>query len=196
MISLLLSKKQPCDFVVREVLVQIVHSFYKAHLDKEEGAMQVFSLFSIKDDKDEEVEFLKNVRVDRPFRRWIIELEDVSRNVFWVWNHDSNVIDLEKQYNQVYEAPLGFIGGIETEATSYVAAHIHLINELLEGLPLEKRQRKRLELQLSGLERIMGLRFRKSSQKFHKKLHEALREWIVAAKADDWPYKLVQTGST
>ncbi|EPX74260.1 GTPase binding protein Rid1 [Schizosaccharomyces octosporus yFS286] len=196
LVQLLFSKKQPSDFATREVIIQIINLYLKAHTNREIGAKKVFSFFEDSEEETEEVDFIKEARVKRPYRRWIIELEYIAKNVFWVWNHDGNIIDLESDLNEFYDPPLGFIEGIETEATSYVASHIQLSNDLLASLDKKDRMQKRLELQFSGLERIMALRFRKSSQKFHKKLHDSLREWVKAARADKWPYKFVQTGST
>ncbi|WBW71674.1 GTPase binding protein Rid1 [Schizosaccharomyces osmophilus] len=196
LVQLLFSKKQPSDFVTREVIIQIIILYLKAHTNREVGAKTVFSFLEDSEEETEEVDFIKEARVKRPYRKWIIELEYVAKNVFWVWNHDRNIIDLEPDLEELYDPPLGFIEGIETEATSYIASHIELSNELLVSLDIKDRMQKRLELQFSGLERIMALRFRKSSQKFHKKLHGSLREWVKAARADKWPYKFVQMGST
>ncbi|EPY49383.1 GTPase binding protein Rid1 [Schizosaccharomyces cryophilus OY26] len=196
LVQLLFSKKQPSDFATREVIIQIIILYLKAHSNKEVGAKKVFSFLEDSEEELEEVDFMKEARVKRPYRRWIIELEYVAKNVFWVWNHDKNIVELEPNLDELYDPPLGFIEGIETEATSYVASHIQLANELLASLNKRDRMRKRLELQFSGLERIMALRFRKSSQKFHKKLHDSLREWVKAARADKWPFKFVQMGST
>ncbi|EEB08096.2 GTPase binding protein Rid1 [Schizosaccharomyces japonicus yFS275] len=194
LVHFLLSEKQPSDFSVRDTIMHVISSFFKAHQDPRRGALAVFELLRNHEKPSEEHDFMRAAKVDRPYRRWVVELEEVSRDVFWVWNHQENTIDALEPNSEAAEAPIGFIGGIETEATGYLSSHLRLINSMLAALPDDERYQKRVDLQMSGLERIMALRWRKCSFKFHTKLHSALREWVRAAEKDNWNTNFVRTG--
>lgn len=87
------------------------------------------------------------------------------------------------------------VGGIEWEATNYLATHLDLMNTLIATTETrDARNTLRGELRASGFEKVMGKTLRTCKEKFYGAVHEALRTWIAAAAEDGWPVRDVQAG--
>lgn len=90
-----------------------------------------------------------------------------------------------------------YIGGVEWDATTYLAAHLDLLNGLIASLPTASaRNLLRDELQASGFEKTMGTTLRTCKEKFYSGVHDGLRAWVAAAAEDGWETKLVREGPT
>ena len=88
-----------------------------------------------------------------------------------------------------------YVGGVEWDATNYLAAHLDLLNGLLASLPMgEQRNALRAELRLSGFEKVMGSSLRTCKEKFYGSVHAGLRTWVAAAAADGWSASDVRAG--
>lgn len=88
-----------------------------------------------------------------------------------------------------------YIGGVEWDATNYVATHVDLLNGLIASLPTrEARNSLRAELRASGFERTMGERLRQCKEKYYGAVHDVLRTWVAAAICDGWDAKEVRNG--
>lgn len=88
-----------------------------------------------------------------------------------------------------------YIGGVEWDATNYVAAHVDLLNGLIASLSsFEERNALRQQLKDSGFEKCMGVSLRTCKEKFYGAVHAGLTTWIGAAREDGWDVKFVKEG--
>ncbi|KAK5677166.1 hypothetical protein LTS10_010355 [Elasticomyces elasticus] len=174
-----------------------------------------------KAEEERPVGFVLDMRTPRPYRLWAREVTNVTREVFWIFLHHLNVVAspkrhnddemdgervevLEKSYMQrhfpgarppVPAAP--YIGGVEWDATTYITAHLDLLNGLLASLPTaEARNALREELRASGWEKTMGCTLRTCKEKFYSGVHDGLRVWVAAAWEDGWETGMVREGPT
>lgn len=155
-----------------------------------------------------------DMRTPRPYQAWSKEMTNVTREVFWIFLHQLNVIPLDRPSSAssagsgesayslrhfpgarppVPAAP--YIGGVEWDAAMYLTAHLDLLNGLIAALPSrQSRNELRQQLQLSGFEKTMGGTMRTCKEKFYGGIHDGLRAWARAASEDDWPTDLVREG--
>ena len=88
-----------------------------------------------------------------------------------------------------------YIGGVEWDATNYIAGHLDLVNGLIAALPTpQDRNELRSELRASGFEKCMGVSLRTCKEKFYGAVHDCLKTWITAAAEDGWPIENVRFG--
>jgi hypothetical protein len=88
-----------------------------------------------------------------------------------------------------------YVGGVEWDATNYIASHLDLLNGLVASLSTrEDRNALRAELRASGFEKAMGATLRTCKEKFYGSVHDGLRTWVAAACADGWDVKDVRMG--
>lgn len=88
-----------------------------------------------------------------------------------------------------------YIGGVEWDATTYITAHLDLMNGLLASLPsTQERNSLRAELRASGLEKVLGTTLRTCKEKFYSGVHDGLRVWVAAAAEDGWDTTYVREG--
>ncbi|KAK4624684.1 GTPase-binding protein rid1 [Fulvia fulva] len=171
------------------------------------------------------VDFVLGMRIPRPYKLWCREVSNVTKEVFWIFLHHLNVVPLPKPssshsnvnandedrakalqatYTQrhfpgsrppVPAAP--YIGGVEWDATTYLTAHLDLLNGLIASLPTtEARYTLREELQASGFEKVMGAVMRTCKEKFYSGVHDGLRAWVAAAAEDGCDTRFVREGPT
>ena len=161
----------------------------------------------------------------RPYKLWCREVSHVTKEVFWIFLHHLNVVPLPKNtadapadvdvepeeraralaatYTHrhfpgsrppVPAAP--YIGGVEWDATTYLAAHLDLLNGLISSIPtVDARNTLRAEMRASGFERTMGTTLRTCKEKFYSGVH-GLRAWAAAAHEDGWETRSVREGPT
>jgi hypothetical protein len=154
--------------------------------------------------------FITEMHKPRPYRIWCKEIVNVTKEVFWIFLHGLNVVpvtpappDTENEtYMRAYfprERPpvpaAPYVGGVEWEATNYMANHLDLMNGLIASLPtLRERNTLREELKVSGFEKMMGISLRTCKEKFYGAVHDGLKTWVSAAAADGWNVKDVRMG--
>jgi hypothetical protein len=187
------------------------------------------------------IPFILDMRQPRPYKVWHREVSSVTKEVFWIFMHNLNVIPLPggsrnpnnvsslttppssppralappamaadeyaraffpQQRPPVPAAP--YVGGVEWEATHYLAAHVDLLNGLVAARGLgaadspaaarAERNALRAELRASGWERTMGAALRTCKDKFYDCVHDGLRTWVAAAAADGWDVADVRFG--
>ncbi|RAL67600.1 hypothetical protein DID88_008353 [Monilinia fructigena] len=104
------------------------------------------------------IDFVLDMRRQRPYRVWCKEVTNVTKEVFWIFLHNLNVIprpssrhapeqlddlppDLPymiKYFPQelppVPAAP--YVGGVEWDATNYLASHLDIVNGCIASLSL------------------------------------------------------------
>ncbi|KAJ5716930.1 hypothetical protein N7488_002576 [Penicillium malachiteum] len=172
-------------------------------------------------ENNQPIAFIANIYQSRPYRVWCKEVTNVTKEVFWIFLHHLNVIPLAKAdtgsndpfidnkasadnrpYSQRHFPPprppvpaAPYVGGVEWDATNYLAAHLDLLNGLIASLPTaEERNQLRSELRASGFEKVMGGSLRTCKEKFYSGVHECLRTWVAAAAEDGWAYTMVREG--
>ena len=160
--------------------------------------------------------FIAEMHVSRPWKVWGKEVVNVTKEVFWIFLHHGNVItlpedtdnrvaadeEIETDYAKKHfprprpphpAAP--YTGGVEWEATQYLALHLDLLNGLIACAgSREERNELRKELRESGWEKWMGGTVRTCKEKFYGAVHEGLRCWVRAADTDGWEVKEVREG--
>ncbi|KAI9717176.1 MAG: hypothetical protein M1812_004924 [Candelaria pacifica] len=208
-------KKGPSEFTTRGIIMSLIFS-YLATGPRAEMACRANTILGYLRDPSppEEAQppgFIASMQQSRPYRVWCKEIVNVTKEVFWIFLHHLNVVpvvqtstsaeDVEdfsaKHFPQerppVPAAP--YVGGVEWDATNYLAAHLDLMNGLIAALPnLEARNSLRQELRVSGFEKMMGGSLRTCKEKFYGAVHEGLKTWVSAAVEDGWEVRDVRMG--
>ena len=206
-------KKGPSEFTTRGIIIALLHTYLSSSpsLDLPTRARLITSYLRDPSGPEEAQapEFITAIYHPRPYRIWNKELDNVVKEVFWIFLHHVNIIPypdipatcstygerhFPRDHPPVPAAP--YIGGVEWDATNYLTAHIDLLNGLIASLPTrEERNKLRQELMDSGFERIMGNSLRTCKEKLYGCVHEALSTWVGAAMEDEWPsYQDVRQG--
>jgi hypothetical protein len=209
-------KKGPSEFTTRGIIISLLFTHLSAAPFHELPSRAATVLSFIRDptppEESQPLTFIADIYQPRPYRVWCKEICDVTKEVFWIFLHHLNVIPVMKlcddapDYAQPFEkrhfppprppvpaAP--YVGGVEWDATNYLAGHLDLVNGLLASLPTaEERNALRSELRASGFEKVMGGSLRTCKEKFYFAVHDGLRTWVSAAAEDGWDYSLVREG--
>lgn len=214
-------KKGPAEFTTRNIITSLLFTYLKSATLGERASRARFLLSYLRDPEPAEsqrpVDFLLDMHRSRPYRVWCKEVTNVTKEVFWIFLHNLNVIPLPtsrhapeqlsdlppdlpymiKHFPQelppVPAAP--YVGGVEWDATNYLASHLDIVNGCIASLPtIEERNQVRDELRVSGWEKCMGSTLRLCKEKFYGGVHAGLRCWVAAAVADGWETKDVRCG--
>ncbi|KAH0829590.1 hypothetical protein AYO21_07564 [Fonsecaea monophora] len=207
-------RKGPSEFNTRGVIISLLF----AHLSAEVGsspevvqgrAQKILGFLKdpVPEDGKQPLDFVSQMHTPRPYRVWCKEVVNVTKEVFWIFLHHLNVIpiievDDSVGYCRAHFPPprpphpaAPYVGGVEWEATQYLATHLDLLNGLIACLPTAAdRNALREELKQSGFEKVMGGSLRTCKEKFYSGVHEGLKCWVAAAKADQWPAEDVRAG--
>ncbi|TGZ78706.1 hypothetical protein EX30DRAFT_383376 [Ascodesmis nigricans] len=146
----------------------------------------------------------------RPYQNWTKELANTTKEVFWIFLHSANIIPLlpsSRTSSSSYASrhfPLprppqpaaAHVGGVEWEATTYIAAHVDLANACIACLvSSEERNEVRREMRNSGWEKVLGGALRLIKDGLHgEAVHDGLRTWVRAASEDGWETVGVRCG--
>jgi hypothetical protein len=237
-------KKGPSEFTTRNIITTLLFTYLKSAplAERPKRARTILSYLRDPEQREEErpVGFVLEMRRERPYRVWCKEVVNVSKEVFWIFLHNLNVIALppsakirsnaEEQSEQRTEGmPLisgavstsssessrssysymlehfpqelppvpaaPYVGGVEWDATNYLASHLDLINGIIASLETrEDRNRLREHLRISGWERCMGSTLRLCKEKFYGSVHAGLKTWVAAAYEDGWDVRDVRCG--
>lgn len=216
-------KKGPSDFTTRHIITSVLFTYIQSASPEDRliRAKTVLGHLRDPEPKEEErpVDFVMEMRRERPYRVWCKEAVGVTKEVFWIFLHHLNVVFLPREmelsqssftgqrkdslaYMQAYfpqERPpvpaAPYVGGVEWDATNYLASHLDLLNAVVACTPtLEERNKLRGFLRISGWERCMGGSLRLCKEKFYPGVHDAMRTWVAAAREDGWEVKDVRYG--
>ncbi|KAI1499510.1 armadillo-type protein [Biscogniauxia marginata] len=174
------------------------------------------------DENQRPLDFVIGMRRERPYRVWCKEATGVTKEVFWIFLHHLNVVYLPRDkepkepkegtapasgvdsqtYMQAHfpqERPpvpaAPYVGGVEWDATNYLASHLDLLNAIIACTPTaEERNALRGLMRISGWERCMGASLRLCKEKFYPCVHDGLRTWVSAAAEDGWDVRDVRYG--
>lgn len=236
-------KKGPSEFTTRGIITSMLLTYIEAAAapaDRAARARAVLGFLRDPEPKEDErpLDFVLEMRRDRPYRVWCKEVVNVTKEVFWIFLHNLNIVALPAADNggKPHPPPLfhtqqhhpltttttthtassaspssymtrhfpqprppvpaaPYVGGVEWDATNYLASHLDLLNAILactEGA--EARNALRSELRVSGWERCLGGSLRLCKEKFYGAVHDGLRTWVAAASEDGWDVRDVRFG--
>ena len=244
-------KKGPAEFTTRGIITSVMFRYIETGStpgDRMSRAKDVLSY--LRDPKPVEAEqpvgFVLEMRKDRPYRVWCKEVVSVTKEVFWIFLHNLNVVPLpgegncksksamspaagpatsltddpppvtsassvyfpspeqeaQAQYMAAYfpkerppVAAAPYMGGVEWDATNYLASHLDLLNAIIACAPtFSARNSLRSQLRISGFEKCLGGSLRLCKEKFYGAVHDGLRTWVAAAHADAWDVRDVRYG--
>jgi hypothetical protein len=205
--------KGPSEFTTRELIIEILfaHISTAPEADLEARATQLLNYLKdpAKAKDSSTVPFILQMHQPRPYQVWCKEMTNVTKEVFWIFIHHLNVIPVpassketpHKSYAKTHfpgqraivpAAP--YVGGVEWDATNYLATHIDLLNGLVASLPSrEQRNALRTELRVSGFEKLLG-HLRACNPKYYGAVHDSVKVWIGASLEDDWDVRTVRMG--
>lgn len=203
--------KGPSEFTTRELIIEIIfaHISMAPEGDLESRASQLLKYLKdpVKEKESSTVPFILQMHQPRPYQVWCKEMTNVTKEVFWIFIHHLNVIPVppasskDKSYAKTHfpgqraivpAAP--YVGGVEWDATNYLATHVDLLNGLIASLPTRSaRNTLRQELKVSGFEKLMG-HLRACNPKYYGAVHDSVKVWIGAALEDEWDVKTVRMG--
>jgi hypothetical protein len=216
-------KKGPSEFTTRNIITSVLFTYIQSVPPQDRIVRARTVLAHLRDPKPKEEEqplgFVLEMRRERPYRIWCKETIGVTKEVFWIFLHHLNVVYLPRDKERgeqstttppkdglayieahfpqerppVPAAP--YVGGVEWDATNYLASHLDLLNAIIACTPsLEERNKLREQLRISGWERCMGGSMRLCKEKFYPGVHDALRNWVSAAVEDGWDVRDVRYG--
>lgn len=219
-------RKGPSEFTTRNIITSVLFTYIESAPPAERVSRASSILKHLRDPEPKEDErplpFVMEMRRDRPYRVWGREVVSVTKEVFWIFLHNLNVVALptdrgsptaSKQVTgssddgpysymlrhfpqerpPVPAAP--YVGGVEWDATNYLASHLDLMNAILAcTATAEERNLLRADFRISGWERCLGGSLRLCKEKFYGSVHDGLRTWVAAAAEDGWDFKDVRYG--
>ncbi|CAE7178775.1 hypothetical protein P3342_002178 [Pyrenophora teres f. teres] len=203
--------KGPSEFTTRELVIEIIFAHIsmapEGELESRASELMKYLKDPVKEKESSTVPFILQMHQPRPYQVWCKELSNVTKEVFWIFIHHLNVIPVPPKPTQgtsyakthfpgqraiVPAAP--YVGGVEWDATNYLATHIDLLNGIMASLPTRAaRNELRQELKVSGFEKLMG-HLRACNPKYYGAVHDSVKVWIGAALEDDWDVKTVRMG--
>lgn len=235
--------KGPSEFTTRNIITSILLTYIESGAEQDRAARAQTVLSYLRDPmpKEEErpVDFVLEMRRERPYRVWNKEVVSVTKEVFWIFLHHLNVIALpagrDKSSEDMRKAATNesstsrfndraittglptddkyaymhrhfpqerppvpaapYVGGVEWDATNYLASHLDLLNAIIACTPSQaERNELRGLFRVSGWERCMGGSLRLCKEKFYPGVHDALRTWVAAAVDDGWNVRDVRFG--
>ncbi|RCI10214.1 hypothetical protein L249_8516 [Ophiocordyceps polyrhachis-furcata BCC 54312] len=211
-------KKGPSEFTTRNIITSVLLTYIESASPTDRVARAELVLDHLRDKEPSEAErpvpFVLEMRQARPYRVWCKEVMSVTKEVFWIFLHNLNVVSLssgeddkdDKTAPYAYmmrhfppERPpvpaAPYVGGVEWDATNYLASHLDLLNAILASTATpQRRNALRAELRISGWERCLGGSLRLCKEKFYGAVHVGLRTWVAAAAEDDWDVREVRFG--
>jgi hypothetical protein len=209
-------RKGPSEFSTRCVIMFLLFAYLSAAVqgspeELEARARTILGYLRDPAPKEEKqpLGFISQMHTPRPYRVWCKELVNVTKEVFWIFLHNMNVVPVvvaEESGSLTFaqqhfppprppHAAAPYVGGVEWEATQYISTHLDVINSILAALPTrQERNDLREDMRQSGFEKAMGGTLRTCKEKFYGAVHDGLKVWVAAAKADGWYVEDVRAG--
>ncbi|KAI5809047.1 armadillo-type protein [Peziza echinospora] len=217
-------RKGPSEFATRVLVFNIIFAYLAAapptestaadaNIDnRSTRAKRILDYLSDKAPPNRPIEFIEKIHTKRPYKKWCKEVSNVTKEVFWIFLHASNVIPAAQADSiaegETYEArhfpqerppvpAAPYVGGVEWEATIYLSSHLDLLNGIIASLPTqEERNSLREDLRNSGWEKVMGGTLRTCKERLHGcfAVHDGLKTWVKASAEDGWDAAVVRMG--
>ncbi|CAK7273571.1 hypothetical protein SEPCBS57363_005718 [Sporothrix epigloea] len=210
-------KKGPSEFTTRNIVTWVLFTYIQNAPIGERPVRAHTVLSYLRDpernDNEKPVGFVLDMRKDRPYRAWCKEVVSVTKEVCETSTQPPDAVNTStpqllkhtepafpfmlrhfpKERPPVPAAP--YVGGVEWEATNYLASHLDLVNAILACTPTTaERNEVRSLMKMSGWERCMGSSLRLCKEKFYGAVHDGLRVWVAAAYEDGWDVRDVRYG--
>ena len=202
-------KKGPSEFTTRGLILSLLFASISAS-PTPKRAQELLSYLKDPTPKNaaEPLGFIAGMHRPRPYKLWCTEINNVAKEVFWIFLHSVNVIPYPADtasgtdYCTTHFPPprppvpaAPYVGSVEWDATTYLAIHLDLLNGVIASFTtVEDRNALRTELKDSGFEKVMGGQLRLCKEKFYGHVHAGLSTWAGAARADGWDSKDVREG--
>ncbi|CAM1506396.1 Fc.00g060370.m01.CDS01 [Cosmosporella sp. VM-42] len=219
-------RKGPSEFTTRGIITSVLFTYIETAPPAERVLRAKSILGHLRDPEQKEDEqplpFVMEMRRDRPYRIWCREVVSVTKEVFWIFLHNLNVVALPSDkggpsaatsfFSSAEVGPYSYmlrnfpqerppvpaapyVGGVEWDATNYLASHLDLMNAILAcTATADERNTLRADFRISGWERCLGGSLRLCKEKFYGSVHDGLRTWVAAAAEDNWYTKDVRYG--
>jgi hypothetical protein len=227
-------KKGPSEFTTRNIITSLLLTYIECATPQDRATRAQTVLGFLRDpepkEEDRPVDFVLEMRRERPYRVWCKEVVNVTKEVFWIFLHNLNIVALpsadRKTSSSSHHSARGgdnsnqppldqlayqarhfpqerppvpaapYVGGVEWDATNYLASHLDLLNAILAcvGPTSVERNALRAQLRISGWERCLGGSLRLCKEKFYGAVHDGLRRWVAAAADDGWDVRDVRYG--
>ncbi|KAK4232475.1 GTPase-binding protein rid1 [Podospora fimiseda] len=235
-------KKGPSEFTTRGIITSILFTYIECAGPIERVSRAKAVLGFLRDPEPEgdkrPLDFVLEMRRERPYRVWCKEVVCVTKEVFWIFLHNLNIVALPGASDKdptnpaqptrrrsntstssslpdsdISSAQLAYmarhfpqerppvpaapyVGGVEWDATNYLASHLDLMNAILActGPTAAERNTLREHMRISGWERCLGGSLRMCKEKFYGAVHDGLRTWVAAAHEDGWDVRDVRFG--
>ena len=206
-------KKGPSEFTTRNIITSLLFTYLSSAPPSDLPTRARVLLSYLRDPSPPEASqppgFIASMHRSRPYRLWAKEMSNVTKEVFWIFIHHSNIIPspsdgdgADKSYvakhfprDRPPVAAAPHVGGVEWDATNYLASHLDLINGIIASLPSrQERNDLRSEFNDCGMEKSLGASWRTCKEKFYGAIHIGLATWIGAAAEDGWDVSLVKQG--
>ena len=223
-------KKGPAEYSTRTIIFNVLLTYLSSEMNTSLAALETRARKVLtylgepeKKDDDRPVDFVLGMHIPRPYKLWSREVSNVTREVFWIFLHQLNVVPLPKPSSSHSQANVDdaerkeilastytqrhfpgsrppvpaapYIGGVEWDATTYLTAHLDLLNGIIASIPEQAaRNVLRDQLQQSGFEKVMGAVLRTCKEKFYSGVHDGLKAWVAAAHEDGWQTRFVREG--
>ncbi|KAK5626189.1 hypothetical protein RRF57_001904 [Xylaria bambusicola] len=212
-------KKGPSEFTTRNIITSVLFTYIQSASPQDRPIRAKTVLGYLRDPEPKEenrpLGFVLEMWRERPYRVWCKEATSVTKEVFWIFLHHLNVVFLPRDkegrgpsgmdsmtYMRTHfpqerppVAAAPYVGGVEWDATNYLASHLDLLNAVLACTPTaEERNSLRGLMRVSGWERCMGASLRLCKEKFYPGIHDGLRTWVAAAAEDGWEVRDVRYG--
>ncbi|OCK84958.1 GTPase binding protein-like protein Rid1 [Lepidopterella palustris CBS 459.81] len=209
--------KGPSEFTTRDLIMSLLfaHLSSASPTDLSSRVQSILSFVKdpVKEKDSQAIPFILEMQQPRPYRVWCREINNVTKEVFWIFIHHLTVIPMPPSSDNIFSdtettsykkayfpgprppvpaAP--YVGGVEWEATNYIATHLDLLNGLIASLPTKAdRNSLRTEFRASGFEKLLG-HLRACNAKYYGAVHDGLKTWVAASVADGWDVKVVRMG--
>lgn len=206
-------KKGPSEFTTRNIITSLLFTYLSTAPPADRPARARTLLSYLRDPSPPEASqppgFIASMHRSRPYRLWAKEMVNVTKEIFWIFIHHSNIIPYppkcdaaDKSYVTTHfprdrppVAAAPHVGGVEWDATNYLASHLHLMNGIIASLPSrQERNDLRREFNDCGVEKCFGVSWRTCKEKFYGAIHISLATWVGAAAEDGWDVRLVREG--
>ena len=207
-------KKGPSEFTTRALIASLLFAYLQSAPIGTPAERATTLLTYLRDPEPDAAarppDWMLGMHRPRPYKVWVGEISNVTKEVFWIFLHHHNVIpypclpENAGSYLTIHFPPsrspvpaAPYVGGVEWDATNYVADHLDLMNGILASLDsAAARNELRAQLRDSGVEKVMGVSLRTCKEKFYGAVHAALSTWIGAARDDGWSARMVKEGPT
>ncbi|KAJ2982087.1 hypothetical protein NUW58_g6519 [Xylaria curta] len=195
-------KKGPSEFTTRSIITSVLFTYIQSASPQDRPIRAKTVLSHLRDPEPKEADrplgFVLEMRRERPYRVWCKEATSVTKEVFWIFLHQLNIVYLsrDKESREGREA-------FGMDSMTYMRTYFPQERPPVPAAPYVggsctptagERNTLRDLFRVSGWERCMGASLRLCREKFYPGVHDGLRTWVAAAAEDGWDVRDVRYG--